>query len=49
VTVEDPVVLVEPWVMNPRLLKLTNNPAIIAERGACTDTELGEVSTQIRH
>jgi hypothetical protein len=49
VTVEDPVVLVEPWVMNPRTLRLTNNPAIIAERGACTDTELGEVSTQIRH
>ena len=49
VTVEDPVVLVEPWVMNPRTLRLTNRPAMIAERGSCTDTELGEVSTQIRH
>jgi hypothetical protein len=49
VTVEDPVVLAEPWVMNPRTLKLTNRPAMITERGACTDTELGEVSTQIRH
>lgn len=49
VTVEDPVVLVEPWVMNPRVLRLTNRPAMIAERGSCTDTELGEVSTQIRH
>jgi hypothetical protein len=49
VTVEDPVVLVEPWVMNTRTLRIANNPALIAERGACTDTELGEVSTQIRH
>jgi hypothetical protein len=49
VTVEDPEVLVEPWVMNPRTLRLTSRPAIIAERGSCTDTELGEVSTQIRH
>jgi hypothetical protein len=49
VTVEDPVVLVKPWVMNPRTLRLTIRPAIIAERGSCTDTELAEVSTQIRH
>ncbi|HEY5566072.1 MAG TPA: hypothetical protein VIM81_02345, partial [Gammaproteobacteria bacterium] len=45
VTVEDPVVLVEPWVMNPRTLRLTNRPTMISERGSCTDTELGEVST----
>jgi hypothetical protein len=49
VTVEDPVVLVKPWVMNPRTLRLTNRPAIIAERGSCVDGELEEVSTQIRH
>jgi hypothetical protein len=49
VTVEDPVVLAEPWVMNPRTLRLTNRPAIISERGSCTDSELGEVTTQIRH
>jgi hypothetical protein len=49
VTVEDPEVLVEPWVMNPRILQVSNNPTIIAERGSCTDTELEEVSTQIRH
>ena len=30
VTVEDPVVLVEPWVMTPRILRLNAN----AERGA---------------
>ena len=49
VTVEDPEVLVEPWVMNPRVLQISNRPTIISERGSCTDTELGEVSTQIRH
>jgi hypothetical protein len=49
VTVEDPVVLVEPWVMTPRVLQLSDNAMIIPERGACTDTELNEVSTQIRH
>jgi hypothetical protein len=49
VTVEDPEVLVEPWVLNTRTLGLSNNPTIIAERGACTDVELGEVSSQWRH
>jgi hypothetical protein len=49
VTVEDPEVLVEPWVMNPRILRIANNPAIIAERGSCVDGEREEVSTQIRH
>jgi hypothetical protein len=49
VTVEDPVVLVEPWVMNPRILRIADNPMIIEERGSCSDSELGEVSTQIRH
>jgi hypothetical protein len=51
VTVEDPEVLVEPWVMTPRVLRLVDRPdaVIIAERGSCTEVELGEVSTQIRH
>jgi hypothetical protein len=49
VTVEDPEVLVQPWVMNPRTLRLTNRPTIIPERGSCSDSELAEVSTQIRH
>jgi hypothetical protein len=49
VTVEDPEVLVEPWVLHPRILQVSNNPTIISERGSCTDTELAEVSTQIRH
>ncbi len=49
VTVDDPEVLVEPWVMHPRILQTTNNPTIIAERGSCTETELDQVTTQIRH
>ncbi len=49
VTVEDPEVLVKPWVMNPRILRIANRAAIISERGSCTDGEREEVSTQIRH
>ena len=49
VIVEDPQVLVEPWVLTPEILQLSGNPTIISERGACTDTELHEVSSQIRH
>lgn len=49
VTVEDPEVLVEPWVMHPRILQISDRPMIISERGSCTDTELEQVSTQIRH
>ena len=49
VTIEDPEVLVEPWVLNPQVLRLNGNPTIIAERGSCTETELHEVTSQIRH
>jgi len=49
VTVEDPEVLVQPWVMPARTLRISNNPVIIGERGSCTDSELSEVSSQIRH
>ena len=49
VTVDDPEVLVKPWVMNPRVLQISGRPTLIAERGSCTDTEHGEVVTQIRH
>jgi hypothetical protein len=49
VTVEDPEVLVEPWVMPARTLRIANNNTIVAERGSCTESELAEVSTQMRH
>jgi hypothetical protein len=54
VTVEDPVVLLEPWVMTPRVL--TTAPATgpfggvgVSERGHCEVYELEDISTQIRH
>jgi hypothetical protein len=49
VTVEDPEVLVEPWVMPTRTMRLGAANTVIAERGSCTETELKEVSTQMRH
>jgi hypothetical protein len=49
VTVEDPEVLVEPWVMPDRRLNLNPNNTIIAERGSCTESEHKEVATQMRH
>jgi hypothetical protein len=49
VTIEDPTVLLEPWVMPSRTLRLSPTNAIVAERGSCTETEHNEVSTQYRH
>ena len=51
VTVEDPEVLVEPWVMTPRMLRLNPNPdaGLISERGTCEVYELTDISSQIRH
>jgi len=50
VTVDDPQVLLHPWVMNQRVLKLNPNPkATITEEAPCRDTDLGNVSIRIRH
>jgi hypothetical protein len=52
VTVEDPVVLVEPWVMTPRILRLTTNAdaGLLPERGNCeVSYEKEAIETQIRH
>ena len=51
VTVEDPEVLVEPWVMTPRTLRLNPNAAagLLPERGNCEVYELKNISSQIRH
>jgi hypothetical protein len=49
VTVEDPEVLVKPWVMPARTLRLSNGNTIISERGSCTESEHKEVSSQMRH
>jgi hypothetical protein len=51
VTVEDPEVLVEPWVMAPKILRLNPNgeAGLLPERGNCEVYELGEITSQIRH
>ncbi len=51
VTVEDPGVLVEPWVLPTRTLRLNPNPdaGLLAERGNCEVYETKNISSQIRH
>ena len=51
VTVEDPEVLVEPWVMAPRTLRLNAAPdaGLLPERAHCEVYELEDISSQIRH
>jgi hypothetical protein len=51
VTVEDPEVLAEPWVMTPRVMRLIPNPdaGLIRERGNCEVYEEGVITSQIRH
>jgi len=51
VTVEDPEVLAEPWVLPTRIVRRTANPeaGLIRERGNCEVYELNDISTQIRH
>ena len=49
VTIEDPVMFVKPWVMPAQMLRLSQNGAIIGERGSCTESEHEEVATQFRH
>ena len=51
VTVDDPQVFVEPWVMTPRVMRLNPNAAagLLPERGNCEVYELKDISSQIRH
>ena len=51
VTVEDPEVLAEPWVLPTRVVQRNANPdaGLIRERGNCEVYELNDISTQIRH
>ena len=51
VTVEDPEVLVEPWVFPTRTVRRNPNPdaGLIRERGNCEVYETEAVATQIRH
>jgi hypothetical protein len=50
VTVEDPVVLLEPWVMNPRQLRLNTDPNVyIPEGSPCKDVDTDNIVLKIRH
>jgi len=52
VTVEDPEVLVEPWVLPTRVVRRNTNPnaGLLRERGNCeTSFETDAAATQIRH
>ncbi len=52
VTVEDPEVLLEPWVMTPSIIQVSPNPdsgLLFMERGTCEAYELDDISSQIRH
>jgi hypothetical protein len=50
VTIEDPQVLLQPWAMTPRVLKLNANPsAYIHEGDPCRDYDQSNMSSRIRH
>ena len=49
VTVDDPVMLVKPWVMPKIAMRLSTGNTIIRERGSCSETEHNNVSSQSRH
>ena len=51
VTVEDPDVLAEPWVMTPRTLRLNTNKdaGLLPEATPCRDYDHANMVTQIRH
>jgi hypothetical protein len=49
-TVEDPDVLVEPWVVATRVLRATGgDPQIVPERAYCEVYETEEITNQLRH
>ena len=50
VTVEDPEVLLQPWVMTERQLRLNTNPnAYIPEGSPCRDYDSTNMVTKVRH
>jgi hypothetical protein len=51
VTVEDPEVLVEPWVFPTRMVRRNTNPdaGLLRERGNCEVYEDEDITSQIRH
>ena len=51
ITVEDPDVLLEPWVMPPRTLRINRgaDAGLVAERAYCEVYEESAITTQLRH
>jgi len=51
VTVTDPEVLLEPWIMTPRVMRLQTraDAGLLPERGNCETYEDEDIVTQIRH
>ena len=51
ITIEDPDVLVEPWVMAPRTLRLSRaaDAGIVPERSYCEVYETNDITNQLRH
>ena len=51
ITLEDPDVLVEPWVMPPRTLRLNGaaDAGLVPERAYCEVYEQGNITNQLRH
>ena len=49
-TIEDPDVFVEPWVMPTRILRSGGaDPTLVPERAYCEVFETEDISTQLRH
>ena len=49
-TVEDPTVMLQPWVMNSRALRLNTDPtAYLQEGDQCSQPDPGIVVTRVRH
>jgi len=49
-TIDDPEVLVEPWVMPTRVLRAGGgDPQIVPERANCEVYETGDITNQLRH
>ena len=48
-TIEDPDVFIEPWVMPTRVLRQGGGDGIIPERAHCEVYEQGEITNQLRH
>jgi hypothetical protein len=49
VTVEDPVMLLKPWVMPTITMRAGATNTIVGERGSCSQVELDNASSQYRH